>query len=358
MNYAYWLSNIPGVGNRTRKLLQEWAGTAKAVYGLTERELQEIPGLGEQEIAEIRKSRERDWQKLYEGLKDRNICFMSTEDAEFPEKLKEIPDAPYSIYVRGKLPDPAKKSIAIVGARMCSPYGQAAARKLGEVLAGYGAQIISGMAKGIDSAGHTGAIAGGGNTFAVLGNGVDICYPASNRNLYAQIGATGGLISEYPPGTQPRAGLFPMRNRIISALSDVVVVVEAKVRSGSLITADYALEQGRDVYAVPGRLFDPLSGGTNALIGQGAGIIFDPENFAIELGLQKEKPDCSEKNNQLLLEKDEALVYSCVDLRPKSLSQLLEETGMQPAVLADVLMGLSGRGLVKEYFKNCYIRNV
>ncbi|MGN0141466.1 MAG: DNA-processing protein DprA, partial [Roseburia sp.] len=249
MNYAYWLSNIPGVGNRTRKLLQEWAGTAKAVYGLTERELQEIPGLGEQEIAEIRKSRERDWQKLYEGLKDRNICFMSTEDAEFPEKLKEIPDAPYSIYVRGKLPDPAKKSIAIVGARMCSPYGQAAARKLGEVLAGYGAQIISGMAKGIDSAGHTGAIAGGGNTFAVLGNGVDICYPASNRNLYAQIGANGGLISEYPPGTQPRAGLFPMRNRIISALSDVVVVVEAKVRSGSLITADYALEQGRDVYA-------------------------------------------------------------------------------------------------------------
>lgn len=358
MKEAYWLSNIPGIGNRLRNRLLEYTGSAGEVYKLTRCQLEKIPGIGEKEIAAIEKSRSADWERAYERIMAGGVHFISTEDKEFPDKLKNIPDAPYSIYYKGKLPDADRRSVAIVGARMCSPYGQAAARKIGETLAKAGIQVISGMAKGIDSAGHVGAISGGGATFAVLGCGVEVCYPASNRSLYEQMIQTGGILSEYPPHREARAGQFPMRNRLISAFSDAVIIVEAKVRSGSLITADCALEQGKDVYAVPGRLFDPLSEGTNALIAQGAGIISDMEELVRELGgTWKEKTSGVKENNQLLLEKDESMVYSCLSLQPKSMSELMEQTGLDAAVLADKLINLCKRGLVKEYFKNYYIRN-
>ena len=361
MNYAYWLSNIPGIGIRSRNCLIAAAGTAEEVYRLTKRQLLAICGIGERQACQIAESKNRDYEKAFESLKKRGIGFISREEREFPDRLREIPDAPYSLYFLGELPgreDMQKKLVAIVGARRCSAYGHAVAEKLGRELAAAGAGVVSGMAQGIDASGHRGALQGGGKTFAVLGSGVDVCYPAFSRELYGEIAEHGGVISEYPPGTQPKPGLFPARNRIISGLSDVVVVVEARARSGSLITADYALEQGKDIYAVPGRLYDALSEGCNRLIGQGAGMIFDVGEFLDELKICQMKHHGTENFKKLLLEKDENLVYSCLSLRPKSLEQVLDETGMAVPDAADILARLIRKKYIAETARNYYIRQI
>ena len=276
----------------------------------------------------------------------------------YPEQLRNIVDAPYSLYVKGKLPDFSKKRVAIVGARMCSDYGKTMAERIAEKLACCGAEVISGMARGIDAYGHIGALKAGGDTFAVLGCGVNVCYPRTNQKLYESILAQGGIISEYPPDTEPIAQLFPARNRIISAFSDVVVVVEAKERSGSLITADFALEQGKDIYAVPGRSTDALSQGCNNLIRQGAGILNSVEDFAKDLELCMKVDAVQESFNKLLLEKDESLVYACLSLRPKSMEDLLKKTGFPMPQLADILQRLIQKDFITESFKNYYIRKI
>ncbi len=214
------------------------------------------------------------------------IRYVPREDPEYPEQLRNYPRMPSGLYLVGNFPDPGKKTVAIVGARMCSPYGRAEAIRFGEELAAEGVQIISGMAYGVDSWALHGALQAGGQGFAVLGCGVDVCYPKESYHIYRRIiREGGGIMSEFEPGDGPAAWHFPIRNRIISALADVVLVVEAKLRSGSLITADYALSQGKTIYAVPGRNLDELSRGCNRLIAQGAGIAWDPEVILEELGI-------------------------------------------------------------------------
>ena len=267
-----------------------------------------------------------------------------------------IANPPYGLYVKGCLPQ--GETVAIVGARMCSEYGRTVARELGRMLAARGVGVVSGMARGIDAAGHQGALDVGGISCAVLGCGVDVCYPKSSRVLYEEILERGSVVSEYPPGTQPIPGYFPQRNRIISGLVRAVVVVEAKQRSGSLITADFALEQGRDVYAIPGRITDALSAGCNSLIRQGAGAVSDLESFVQELAPDPGAGGETCTFEKLLLEKEERLVYSCVDLRPKSMEELLEETDLSVPELAQILGILLKKGFVTEAFKNCYIRRI
>ena len=204
----------------------------------------------------------------------------------YPARLEGLSNMPEELYVMGSLPDEQAPAVAIVGARMCSRYGHNIAFTFGKKLAEHGVSVISGMAIGIDGAAQEGALSGGGKTYAVLGCGVDVCYPRSNRMLYDQIPAHGGILSEFSLGTQPLPYNFPLRNRLISALADVVIVVEARKKSGSLITVDYALEQGRSVYAVPGRVGDALSDGCNYLIAQGAGIAWSVEAIIEELSMQ------------------------------------------------------------------------
>ena len=177
-----------------------------------------------------------------------DIRYINREDESFPAKLLELHDCPKGIYVRGQLPDPKKKTVAIVGARMCSPYGRATAMHFAKVLAENDVQIISGLALGVDGAAHEGALLANGKTYAVLAGGVDRCYPRSHIGLYENIRMTGGILSEESCGCPPIARLFPKRNRLISILSDMILVIEAKEKSGSLITADYAAEQGRDIF--------------------------------------------------------------------------------------------------------------
>ena len=207
-------------------------------------------------------------------------------DREYPRRLLEIPQAPKQLYVKGRLPEEGMPSVAIIGARDCSYYGQEVAKRLGRLFGENGIQVISGMARGIDGIGQQAALQAGGSSFAVLGCGADICYPRQNQDLYDRLCKQGGVISEYEWGTPPRAGNFPPRNRIVSGLADAVIVVEARKKSGTLITVDMALEQGKEVYAVPGRLVDDLSSGCNYLIKNGAGILLDMEEFMEELWKQ------------------------------------------------------------------------
>lgn len=211
------------------------------------------------------------------------------EDSAYPESFLLYPRMPLEFYVMGSLPDPGKKTVAIVGSRTCSEYGKNEALRFGRSLAENGVQIVSGMAYGIDAWAQKGALDGGGRTFAILGSGVDICYPGSNYPLYRRIlREGGGLLSEFEMGAPPSAWHFPIRNRLISAFADIVLVVEARLRSGSLITVDYAIEQGKTIYAVPGRNGDVQSQGCNRLIAEGAGIAWDPEILLEELGVIKE----------------------------------------------------------------------
>jgi len=213
-----------------------------------------------------------------------SMCIFSEEDPDYPQRLRPYKGMPHRLYCLGKLPED-KPSVAIVGARQCDYYGHMQAFEFGRVLASYGIQIISGMAVGVDSYAQEGALHAGGRTYAVLGCGVDICYPPGNRVLYDRIMKSGGILSELEPGTPPLSCHFPQRNRIISALADIVLVIEAKMKSGSLITADFALEQGKTVFALPGRVGDLLSDGCNYLIAQGAGIAYSPEAILSELHL-------------------------------------------------------------------------
>ena len=261
----------------------------------------------------------------------------------YPDKLTHIAQPPYAIFCKGAMPD-ARKSVGIVGARMCSEYGRSIATKLGKLLADKDVQVISGMALGIDSASHAGALQGKGSTFAVLGCGCDVCYPKNARNLYENIQSSGGgILSEYPPGTKPMPYRFPERNRIISALSDCLVVVEAKKKSGSLITVNFALEQGKTVYALPGRLGDTLSEGCNNLIFEGAGIANSVDIILDELQIsEKLKTDLEAKSNFRLASREE-MVYSCLDLRPKYLEEIFLQVELNPGEIQEYIeTGIEG----------------
>lgn len=311
--YVLWLCSLAGLGNTTMYRLWKESGEnpdfARKLYEKAGREdmrLSQGPmtklqgglsdltgtetegtlsGRDEQRVTDIlHRGRKACFpNQLERSLQEKKIHFVWAGDADFPGRLRNIPDPPFALYYRGRLPEEGKRSVGIVGARMASPYGRDQARRFSEKLAAGGIQIISGMARGVDGIAGRGALDVSDASFAVLGCGVDICYPRENRELYEALCSRGGVISEYRPGTEPEARLFPPRNRIISALSDALLVVEARERSGTLITVDCALEQGKDVFAVPGRVCDARSMGCNELIRQGAGIAVSPESLLEEL---------------------------------------------------------------------------
>ncbi len=281
------------------------------------------------------------------------IQYIQQNHAAYPQKLLCYKGMPKGLYVLGKLPDKTRKSVAIVGARRSSAYGNQIAKSFAKELADAGVQIISGMAWGIDGKAHEGALEGGGDTYAVLGCGVDICYPSGHRKIYEAMIQRGGILSEQPPGMPPIAGHFPARNRIISGLSDLVLVVEAKERSGSLITADLALEQGKDVFAVPGRIGDEMSKGCLNLIKQGAGLADSPLVLLEALGIKR---NVSEKSVKIVLEKNEDIVYSWIRLQPVSLEELVKKTGFGSREVLFALVGLELKGCIREMQKNQYVR--
>lgn len=291
----YFLQTIPGIGNKTIRQLWHYFPSGDAVFNAVESDLKQI--LKPSQVRAFLQEREKETpsSKLAE-LQKKGIRYYSIFDWQYPLRLRTAADPPLSLFVRGELPPEKEMTAAVVGARYHSYYGEKHTRAFSSLLAKQGIGIVSGMAKGIDSIAQLTAIENGGKTYAVLGCGVDVCYPEESRKLYEMIPAHGGIISEYLPETMPQAGLFPMRNRIISALGDILLVMEAKEKSGTLITVDMALEQGKEIWALPGRVDDILSVGCNRLIAQGAGILTDLGEFAKELEWMKEKYGTSRRD--------------------------------------------------------------
>ena len=274
LKYWVWLTTLPGLTNRSKLLLLEHFPSPEDIYYAQPEDLPPVEGLSSSQAALLSdKSTDRAEDVLARCAKG-DIFLLTMQDALYPDRLRNIYDPPVLLYGRGRMPlFDEEAAVSVVGTRTCTPYGISAAEELGYQLAKEGAVVVSGLAKGIDGASHRGALRAGGFTAAVLGGGVDVVYPAENRRLYEDIAATGVLLSEYPPGTEPVGSHFPVRNRILSGLSLAVLVVEAPERSGALITANTALEQGRDVFAVPGPIDAPNSRGSNRLIRDGAGLV-------------------------------------------------------------------------------------
>ena len=292
-----------------------------------------------------------------EEKSEEKIRQLGQRSAEYPQKLNNYPKMPEILFVKGSLPDEKKPTAAIVGARACSPYGRIQAFHYAKILSSAGVQIISGMAYGIDTEAHRGALEGGTPTYAVLAGGVDICYPSGNRPLYNRIlREKGGIMSEQPPGMKARNYFFPARNRIISGLADLVLIVEAREKSGSLITAQWALDQGKAVYAVPGPVNEELSMGCHKLIYDGAGIAYSPEVLLRELGLNCENNVKLSGKNDLGLASDLKLVYSCLDLRPENLDYFIQKTGFSAGKTSGLLMQLQVLGLASEVGRQHYVR--
>lgn len=356
MKYEYWFANIKGIGNQKKKRIRERLVSAQELYYIEETGLQAL-GVEEKDAQIIRKSIETwDLEEEYERMQQKKIQFYPFFHSDYPEKLKQISSPPYALYVKGRLPKEDRFSVAIVGARECSPYGRQLTKEFAKKLASAGAQIISGMAKGIDGAGQMGALEEGGDSYGGLGCGVDVCYPREHIELYTELERKGGILSEQPIGTKPLPQFFPARNRIISGLTDIVLVMEAKERSGSLITADMALEQGKDIYALPGPINSQLSRGCNRLIKQGAGILLSPEDLLEELSFVCEEKVKKLTENKIALESPENLVYSCLDLYPKNLNELADLTGLTIPALMDALVSLELQGYIREFSKNHYVR--
>ena len=356
MEYEYWLAGIQGISSKKKYLLRERMKTGRAVYYIEETQLAGLDFLSEKERQALKSAgRQRIGNRRAEAA-EKGIRFIPWFSEAYPQRLLELSDFPYALYVKGNLPDPASRKGAIVGSRRCTPYGEKYAVEFGKVLAQYGIEVISGLARGIDGMGQRGALMGNGKTFAVLGSGPDVCYPREHIGLYMDIlEQGGGILSEYPPGTPPLAWHFPERNRIIGGLSDVVLVMEAGEKSGSLITVDMALEQGRDIYALPGPVNSSLSRGCNYLIQQGAGLLTSPEMLLKEWGIDSCSVSDGKAKNKKVLETPEKLVYSCLGLYPKNIEQIAEETKLSPRELVGLLVSLELQGYAREISKNNYV---
>ncbi|MBO6138381.1 MAG: DNA-processing protein DprA [Lachnospiraceae bacterium] len=293
------------------------------------------------------------------GTRD-DYVFLTPFDSAFPERLKTIPQPPRGIYVKGSLPDPEKPSVAVIGARSNTEYGRKVAQLFAAGLARHGVQIISGMARGIDGIAQEAAVNAGGASFGVLGCGVNVVYPKLNAELFEKVEASGGIISEYPPDMEARAELFPQRNRIISGLCDILLVVEARIKSGTAITVRCALDQGRDVFAVPGRISDPLSVGCNALIADGAGVANRPEDILEALGLMEKSPGTQVffKTGLRGLPPGQVNVLRCIDYAPTGMGELARKTGLDMQELMEILLKLELGGMITRCGASHYIKKI
>lgn len=297
--YACWLDAIYWLAGSAKYRLLEKAGSVRGIYDMPEGEVAAVIGIKDCERFLQHRKRYKP-PTVWNYITGLGISYTYCQAPDFPQKLVNIPDPPFGIFYKGRLPDENIPAVAMIGARKCSEYGRCMAESFAKGFASRGVNVISGMAAGIDGISQEAALKAGGSSYGVLGCGVDIVYPKSNGPLYRQLLEKGGVLSEYPPGMEPRPALFPPRNRIISALSDVVLVVEAGEKSGTLITVDMALEQGREVYTVPGRCTDRLSMGCNRLLRQGAQPAVTPEDIMEDMhweALPGAFPDITKKKS-------------------------------------------------------------
>ena len=358
----YWLalSLTPGIGSVLIRRLLDRFKTPAAVFQAPMKELLMIEGLGEKVAREVRKGPvEKVVERELSLLKETGGGVMTLNDDSYPRRLRDIYDPPALLYVRGEMKKEDELAISIVGSRKTSPYGRWITERMSQDLARHGVTIVSGMARGIDAVAHWGAITGGGRTIAVLGCGVDVIYPSENRNLFAKIIDHGAVLSEFPMGSPPEGGHFPKRNRIISGLSIGVVVVQASAKSGSLITANYALEQGRDVFAVPGNVGAEGSRGTHQLIKEGAKLAESSEDILEEILPQwsRERETVQEAEGpERDLNEEERRLYGLLGETPSHIDALIRESQFDPGKVSSLLLNLELKGLVFQWPGKCFSR--
>lgn len=361
IDYWVWFSSLSGLGSfKARKLLEAY-NHPKFIYDLSESELKENPQLTEKNISELlNRERREKISKVNDLMLKNDIKAVTLFDCNYPELLKQIYDPPIVLYYKGSF-RLSEFSIAMVGSRKTTNYGAYTAKKLSYELAMRGVQIISGLARGIDSIAHEGCLDAGGKTVAVLGCGLDYIYPPENIYLYENILKSGGLIlSEYPPGTPPLQHHFPARNRIISGLSSGVLVVEAAKRSGSLITAGFALEQGREVFAVPGNIDCAYSKGTNQLIRDGAKMVLGIEDILEEFDYQAEteindSDACCKKNSTDLeatiyrgLSTEEIRVVKVIRKGIRHIDEIIDSCNISAKDINNILFMLEMKGVIVQ----------
>lgn len=372
-NLKYWmaLKSIDGIGNSAFLQLLDCFGSPSSVFSATINELSTISGINKKSAKAILSFKE--WDKIacqLDLLNKMNVHVITYLDERYPQKLLNIYDRPVLLYVLGNL-EKDDIPIAIVGSRHASPYGKYTTEKISRELAQKGIAIVSGMARGIDSCAHRGALSVQGRTIAVLGTGLDVVYPPENKKLFSAISKNGAVISEFPLGTQPLPYHFPARNRIISGMSWGVLVVEAGERSGSLITARLANEQGREVFAIPGTIDSPSSRGTNSLIKQGAKLIENIDDILEDILPQLErrsinpKPPTQEFTPNASSIKDAACLEDKLDPNNQKIVNILYDrrlhaddiisaTGLTPATVISALITLELRGIIIQHPGNLF----
>ncbi|EOC99315.1 DNA-processing protein DprA [Caldisalinibacter kiritimatiensis] len=352
-----WLNSINGIGNKMIDNLIKYYGDLKSIWEAKESSIREFKGLNNQIKSKMLATRDKTYvEMLKKRIKELKIKVISICDNEYPSILKNIYDPPKILFVKGSIVKKDSFSIAIVGSRKTTPYGKWAADKFARELSRMGITIVSGMARGIDTISHKGALKENGRTIAVLGSGINVIYPKSNKELYNQIINNGAIISEFPIDMQPVAHNFPMRNRIISGLCLGVIVIEAKKKSGSLITAQHALEQGRDVFALPGNINSVYSKGTNLLIKDGAKLLTDVDDILEEINILKsifEKVENKQINNREL-GKDESKVLEILSERPMNSDIIASKINIDISKVNSILTILEMKGLVKLLPGNLY----
>lgn len=346
-DYLVWLHSLKGIGHKTLENLLKIFGSAENVFKASTKELYEFRGINHNTVHNIIKSRDfLKIKELIEYTKKQNIDILEKEDTEYPKNLKNIYDPPFVLYKKGRIISNDIEAVAIVGARKASAYGKYVAYHLGKALAKRGITVVSGMAYGVDTMAHKGALENGGRTIAVLGCGLDICYPKANYNLMLQIEKNGAVLSEYGIGMKPVPGNFPARNRIISGISKGVIVVEASIKSGSLITVEFALEQGREVFAVPGNINSNLSMGTNKLIKEGAKLVTDIEDVLEELNI--ETKEVSQEKNIELSELESEIYNVIIENQPIHTDLLFSKLKWNVDKINSVITILQLKGLIEQ----------
>lgn len=356
------LSLISGVGPKLRQSLLERFGTPTAVLAAAPSELRSVPGIGPKLAGAILRARQEiDVAAEIELCRRHDVAIVTQADASYPRALQEIHDPPGVLFVRGAIEPNDALAIAIVGSRHATHYGREQAERLAGSLARAGLTVISGLARGIDAAAHRGALAAGGRTLAVLGSGVLNIYPPEHDQLAAEVIARGALVSESHVRAAPVSGAFPQRNRLISGMSLGVIVVEAALQSGALITARHAMEQGREVFAVPGRIDNRMSRGCHRLIRDGAKLVETAEDVLEELGplvaaATRNDGTVVHHPAELLLNEPEQQVLAAVQSSPTSIDEVISASGLPtPQVLA-TLSVLEMRRLVRRLSGNQVMR--
>lgn len=356
------LSLIPGVGPRTRRKLLDRFGSPRAVLDAAPSDLRDIEGVGPKLTERIVAAGEEiDAEQEIALCRRHGIAILTEADPQYPRMLREIHDPPGILFVRGQLKPEDGLAIGIVGTRHATPYGLRQAERLAAGLARAGLTVVSGLARGIDGAAHRGVLDAGGRTLAILASGVLSIYPPEHQQLANDVAAQGALVSEQPPRSSPLAGTFPQRNRIISGLSLGVIVIEAAERSGALITARHAMEQGRDVFALPGNVDSRASRGCHRLLRDGAILIESVDDVLEQLGplveaMPRDDGRTVHHPAELMLNELEQEVLTAVRTEATSIDAIISQSGLPPAQVLSTISVLEMRHLIRRLSGNTVIR--